>query len=149
MAVIRIAEPRVAPKTPPKGFALFELGFRPFFLLAAVSAALLVPLWIAVLTGALPLEPILPAMIWHGHEMVFGFAAAVIVGFLLTAAHNWTGLSTPSGWPLAALVVLWLAGRVVLFSEMPLIAAVVDVSFLLVSALVLARVLLRAGNRRN
>ncbi len=149
MAVIRIAEPRVAPKTPPRGFALFALGFRPFFLLAAAAAALLVPLWIAMLTGLLPLAPILPAMVWHGHEMVFGFAAAVIVGFLLTAAQNWTGLSTPSGWPLAALAALWLAGRVVLFSAMPVLAAVVDVSFLIVSALVLARVLIRAGNRRN
>jgi len=149
MAVIRIAEPRVAPKKPPKGFALFSLGFRPFFLLAALAAALLVPLWIAMLTGLLPLVPLMPAMIWHGHEMLFGFASAVIVGFLLTAAHNWTGLSTPSGWPLAVLVALWLAGRVVLFSSMPVFAAVVDVSFLLVSALVLARVLIRAGNQRN
>ena len=149
MAVIRIAEPRVMPKTPPKGFALFALGFRPFFLLAAVSAALLVPLWMAMLSGMLPVAPVLPAMLWHGHEMVFGFAAAVIVGFLLTAAHNWTGLSTPAGWPLAGLTALWLAGRAAMFSGSPVFAAVVDSSFLIVAALVLARVLVRAKSRRN
>ena len=149
MAVIRIAEPRVMPKTPPKGFALFALGFRPFFLVAALLAAVLVPLWIAVFAGTLPLMPVLPGLIWHGHEMVFGFAGAVIVGFLLTAAHNWTGLSTPSGWPLAALVFLWLAGRLSMFSGVPALAAVLDISFLPVVALVLARVLVRAKSRRN
>ena len=149
MAVIRIAEPRVMPKTPPKGFALFALGFRPFFLLAAVFAAVLVPLWIALFAGMLSLAPVLPGVIWHGHEMVFGFAVAVIVGFLLTAAHNWTGLSTLSRGPLAAIVALWLAGRLSMFSGSPVLAAVLDISFLPVAALVLARVLIRAKSRRN
>lgn len=149
MAVIRIAEPRVMPKTPPKGFALFALGFRPFFLLGALCAALLVPLWIALLSGKLLLMPVLPGMIWHGHEMLFGFAGAVIVGFLLTAAHNWTGLATPTGVRLAALALLWLAGRIALFSGKPLLAAMLDISFLPIVALVLGRVLWRAKSRRN
>ncbi len=145
MAVIRIAEPRIMPKTPPKGFALFALGFRPFFLLAAV----LVPLWIALFSGALSLTPVLPGLLWHGHEMVFGFAAAVIVGFLLTAGHNWTGLKTPSGGSLAALAALWLLGRLAMFSGVPVLAAVVDVAFLPVAGVVLGRVLIRAKSRRN
>ena len=149
MAVVRIAEPRVMPKTPPTGFALFALGFRPFFLLAALLAAVFVPLWIALFSGVLPLTPVLPGLLWHGHEMVFGFAAAVIVGFLLTAGHNWTGLKTPSGGRLAALAALWLLGRLSMFSGMPVLTAVVDIAFLPVAGIVLGRVLLRAKSRRN
>jgi len=149
MAIIRLEEPRVMPKTPPKGFALFAFGFRPFYLFGAAFAALAVPLWIVVLAGGLPLQPVLPAMLWHGHEMLFGFVAAIIVGFLLTAGHNWTGLATPTGAPLAALLVLWLAGRVAMFCTNPVIAAAIDLAFLPVVALILARLVLRAGSRRN
>lgn len=149
MAIIRLEEPRVMPKTPPKGFALFAFGFRPFYLFGAAFAALAVPLWIVVLAGGLPLQPVLPAMLWHGHEMLFGFVAAIIVGFLLTAGHNWTGLATPTGAPLAALVALWLAGRVAMFCANPVLAAALDLAFLPVVALILARLVLRAGSRRN
>ena len=126
MSIIRLEEPRVMPKTPPKGFALFAFGFRPFYLVGALLAAIGVPLWIAVLAGGIPLQPVFPAMLWHGHEMLFGFVAAIIVGFLLTAGHNWTGLSTPTGAPLAALVGLWLAGRLAMFSDSPVLAAALD-----------------------
>ncbi|MEI7611743.1 MAG: NnrS family protein [Betaproteobacteria bacterium] len=149
MAVIRIDEPRVKPKTPPKGFALFALGFRPFFFVGALLAALWLPLWIALLSGALTFSPVFPGMLWHGHEMLFGFAAAIISGFLLTAVKNWTGLATPKGKPLAALVVLWLLGRVAMLGDMPVVAAVLDISFLPVVGVVLARILIRANSRRN
>ena len=128
MSIIRFEEPRVMPKTPPKGFALFAFGFRPFYLVGALLAAIGVPLWIAVLAGGIPLQPVFPAMLWHGHEMLFGFVAAIIVGFLLTAGHNWTGLSTPTGAPLAALVGLWLAGRLAMFSDSPVLAAALDLA---------------------
>ena len=149
MSIIRLEEPRVMPKTPPKGFALFAFGFRPFYLVGALLAAIGVPLWIAVLAGGIPLQPVFPAMLWHGHEMLFGFVAAIIVGFLLTAGHNWTGLSTPTGAPLAALVGLWLAGRLAMFSDSPVLAAALDLAFLPVVAVVMARLVLRARSRRN
>lgn len=149
MAVIPLTEPRRKPLAPPRGFALFALGFRPFYLLAATLAVLFVPLWIALLAGGLSLPAGISPLLWHGHEMVFGFACAVIVGFLLTAAKNWTGLETPSGWPLAALAGVWLAGRIALLSLPPVAGALIDLAFLPLAALVVGRVLVRAGSRRN
>ena len=89
--------------------ALFALGFRPFYLLAGAYAALSVPIWILQYFGVLP--PVEP--LWHAHEMIFGYAFAVIGGFLLTAVRAWTGLATPSGAPLALLAVIWVAARAV------------------------------------
>jgi uncharacterized protein involved in response to NO len=145
MALITLEDPRK--KTAPPGFALWALGFRPFYLLAALFAALAIPLWVVALSGGVALP--LPAMWWHAHEMLFGFAAAVIVGFLYTAGQNWTGLSTPKGIALAALAGLWLAGRVALLSSAGAMAALVDWLFLPAAALGLGLVLVRAGSRRN
>ncbi len=132
------------------GWPVLRLGFRPFYLGAAALAALAVPLWLAMLLGApLPVVPVLPALYWHAHEMLFGFAAAVIVGFLLTAGKAWTGLATPRGWPLGALVALWLAARVTGLTGPPWLHAGLDVLLLPLVATLLLGVLLRAGNRRN
>ncbi|WP_018604372.1 NnrS family protein [Uliginosibacterium gangwonense] len=149
MAVIPIDEPRLKPNKPVRGFALFALGFRPFYLLGATLAALFVPLWLMIALGGPAFSPALPALFWHAHEMIFGFATAIIVGFLLTAARNWTGLATPTGGKLAALVGVWLAGRIAMLCLPALAAAVIDLAFLPLAALVLARVLIRAGSRRN
>ena len=146
MALIPVAEPRPA-GPPPRGFALWALGFRPFYLLAAAFGAVAVPLWVLALAGRFPLP--LPGMWWHAHEMLFGFAAAVIVGFLYTAGRNWTGLPTPSGLPLAALAALWCAGRLGLLFDGGPVAAWVDAAFLPAAAIPLAMVLWRAGSRRN
>ncbi len=127
--------------------ALFALGFRPFYLLAAAFAVLAVPVWALVFAGVLP--PPLPGFWWHAHEMLFGFAAAVIVGFLLTAGKAWTGLDTPGGARLAALALLWLLGRVAMALGGGVWAAVVDTAFLPVAAAVFLAVLVRAGSRRN
>jgi uncharacterized protein involved in response to NO len=108
MALLPIEDPLTHP--PRAAWAPFALGFRPFFLAAGVYAVLMMGLWLGVLQGGLKTGDLSPA-IWHGHEMLFGFAVAVIAGFLLTAAQNWTGIRTPSGPPLAALFLLWLAGR--------------------------------------
>lgn len=147
MSFIHLVEPRGAVRLP-----IFALGFRPFFLLAGLFAALGVPLWLLIHRGTLDVASALPAFLWHGHEMVFGFAAAVIAGFLLTAASNWTGRQTATGAGLAALVALWLAGRCVLLLGGGLpswLVAGIDAAFLPVLAVVLAVPLLRAGNRRN
>ena len=129
--------------------AALSIGFRPFYFLAAAFAALAVPLWFAAHGGWLPLTPALPAFLWHAHEMVFGFAPAVIVGFLLTAVRNWTGRPTPSGAALAALALLWLAGRVAMLTGPGTAAALIDVAFLPVAAVVLAVPLARSRNARN
>ncbi|WP_088279141.1 NnrS family protein [Ideonella sp. A 288] len=136
--------------TPPaRGWPVLRLGFRPFYLGAAVFAVLAVPLWVAMLLGAVPAQMALPPMLWHAHEMLFGFAAAVIVGFLLTAGKAWTGLATPRGAGLGALALLWLAARVAgVWGPQPLFA-VLDVALLPLVAGLLTTVLLRAGNRRN
>lgn len=104
--LIPLGEPTRKPAAPPTGFALFALGFRPFYLLAACLAVLAVPLWLAVFAGKIALPTALAASAWHAHEMLFGFACAVIVGFLFTAGRNWTGLETPTGFSLAALALL-------------------------------------------
>lgn len=135
---------------PPTGFAPFALGFRPFFLAAAIWAVLLMTLWLAVLGGHLEPGAMTPA-VWHGHEMLFGFTVAVIAGFLLTAAQNWTGIPTPSGTPLAGLFLLWLAGRLgFLIPGLPAWPlALMDLAFLPVLALVLAWPIMKARQLHN
>ena len=128
--------------------ALWNLGFRPFYLAAALFAALSVPLWALQATGWLPFAYVRSAQA-HGSEMVFGYTLAVVAGFLFTAVRNWTGAPTPQGAPLAGLVALWLAGRVLAASPYDVAAAVVDVAFPLGVAVGIARPLVRAGNRRN
>ena len=149
MAVIPIAEPQRKSSPPPKGFGLFALGFRPFYLLAASLAVLFVPLWLMTTLGKPVVSPALPPLLWHGHEMIFGFACAVIVGFLLTAARNWTGLPTPSGLRLAALAALWLLARIALLTQPLATGATLDLLFLPLAAVMLAVPLFRAGNQRN
>lgn len=132
--------------------ALFNLGFRPFFLLAGLTASLLVPLWLYVYTEGYIRFGYYSAVLWHAHEMVFGYAVAVIAGFLLTAVRNWTGMQTPGGKALAGLVMLWLAGRMVPFLAGILphgMIAVVDIAFIPVLAVTLSVPLLRSRQKHN
>ncbi len=91
---------------------LFSIGFRPFFLGAILYAIAAMGLWTAIysLQLPLPLYPVNPVS-WHGHEMIYGYAMAVVAGFLLTAIGNWTGIRTLHGYPLALLLLAWLAAR--------------------------------------
>ncbi|MDT3706451.1 MAG: NnrS family protein [Thiobacillus sp.] len=134
----------------PTGYAPFALGFRPFFLAAGVYAVLLMGLWLGALNGYVATGGLLPS-VWHGHEMLFGFAVAVIAGFLLTAVQNWTGIPMPSGPPLAALFLLWLAGRVgFLVPGLPAgLVAAIDLAFLPVLALTLGLPILKAKQLHN
>lgn len=127
---------------------LLRLGFRPFYLLAAAFAALAIPVWLLRYYGLLP-KLVHVDLGWHAHEMVFGFAVAVIIGFLYTAGRNWTGLWTPRRGPLAAIALLWLAGRIAMVLAQPMFAAAVDLLFLPVAAVPLYRVLRQADNKRN
>ena len=116
-------EPEEAPRRHgiPRGLrrtgpVLLSYGFRPFFLGAGVFAVLAMALWIAALATGLPLGGDYGAVAWRAHEMLFGFAPAVLAGFLMTAIPNWTGQMPLSGRPLAALAGLWLAGRLAMLA---------------------------------
>ncbi len=114
--------------------ALFNLGFRPFFLGAGIFAILSITLWMGVYLFQFPLLITKISHIqWHGHEMIYGFSMAVIAGFLLTAVKNWTGVQTLHGSNLFALFSLWMSGRILfLFGErFILIAAILDTLFLI------------------
>lgn len=144
--LIRIQEPR-----PPAGnqhFALFDLGFRPFYLVASAFAALSIALWALQFVGWLG-GAYLQGPMWHAHEMLFGFTQAVIVGFLFTAGKNWSGRPTPTGTPLALLVALWVAGRILVLTPFAWAAAVVNVAFPVVAAVALAIPFIAARNKRN
>lgn len=151
MALItQITQITESPRSPvaARGFALWQLGFRPFFLLASIFAALSVGLWALQFAGWLG-RPYLQGPLWHAHEMVFGFALAVVVGFLLTAGRNWSNRPTPTGWPLAALALLWFAARVLVLTPFGWAAAIANVAFPLAAAVALAVPFLASGNRRN
>lgn len=131
-----------------RGPAVFSFGFRPFFLLGAAWAALAVPVWVWMYVGGGGLAS---HRDWHVHEMLFGFLAAVVAGFLTTAVPNWTGRLPVIGAPLAALTGLWIAGRVAMLLQFWIgpAAAAVDSAFLLVFAGVIWREVLAGGNWRN
>ncbi len=132
--------------------AIFGYGFRPFFLLAGLHASLSIPLWIALLQGADMARMPLPAHAWHAHEMLFGFIAAAVAGFLLTAIPSWTSQRGYAGAPLAALVTVWLLGRVAMTAPLglpPWLGAVFDLAFLPLLVFMVLPALLRSGNRRN
>jgi uncharacterized protein involved in response to NO len=124
--------------------ALLALGFRPLYLLAGLYAALSVPLWAAQFAGWLPgANPL-----WHAHEMLFGYAFAVIAGFLLTAVRVWSGRPTPTGLSLGLIASLWLLARFVALYSLQS-AAWVDLAFAIAVAIGIGRPLLASGNRRN
>ena len=134
------------------GPALFRDGFRPFFLAAGVWAAVAVPLWLLVFQGTLSVPTAFDFVAWHAHEMIFGFAAAVIAGFLLTAVPNWTGRLPLRGLPLALLFATWLAGRVAVAGSAAvgaLPAAAIDLAFLVVLLAVALREIVAGRNWRN
>ncbi|MBA1146831.1 NnrS family protein [Ectothiorhodospiraceae bacterium WFHF3C12] len=131
---------------------LLAYPFRPFFLLTAAYAVLLVLGWTGYLALGLPLPLDLPPLYWHGHEMLIGLVPAAIAGFLLTAMSNWTGAPPLRGAALAGLIAVWLAGRVVMWVPGWLphwLVAAVDLAFLPVMAIYAFTVLARHGNRRN
>ena len=147
---LRIAPAATAAPLPPaRGLPLLRLGFRPFYLGAAVYAMLAVPVWVAVVLGQWHLASSVSPLLWHAHEMLFGFVAAVIVGFLLTAGKAWTGQATPRGASLGALALLWLAARLAALGAPYVVFALLDLVLLPLVAAVLLAVLVRAGNRRN
>lgn len=134
---------------------LFGTGFRPFFLLAFAHAAVTVTLWGAMFGGLLP-ATLARTPLWHAHEMLFGFAPAVVAGFLLTAVPHWTSTRALSGPLLVGLTVLWLIGRGTAWAMDPMVAGAADpllavptLAFLPALAVTIATPILRSGNHRN
>lgn len=134
---------------PVKPFALWNLGFRPFFLFAGFFSAASILAWTAQLAFGAHAPAYVAGPAWHAHEMIFGYAFAVVVGFLFTAVRNWTNQPTPTGAPLALLVLLWSLGRVLMLTPWFAQAPLADAVFSLAAAGAIARPLMRGGNRHN
>ena len=149
MRTVAIAAPTMV-ANPATG--LWSLAFRPFFLAAAVWAALALTLWIILFMtgGALPSR--FDPLSWHIHAMLFGFVPATIAGFMLTAIPNWTGRPPIHGALLVGLAVLWLVGRIACLVSVVLplwLAAAVDLAFPVVLCVVAVREIVAARNWRN
>ncbi len=131
---------------------LLRQAFRPMFLFGAIFSAIAMALWGLALSGKIQLNPYYNVVFWHQHEMLFGFVCAIIVGFLLTAVQNWSGVRATHGYPLFWLTTVWLAGRLLMLfgGDLPhIVVAVVDLAFLPMAAIFFALILLKAGQQRN
>lgn len=134
------------------GPAILRVGFGPFFLAGGVWSAVAVALWLGDLAGFVVLPTAFDPAVWHAHEMLFGFVAAVIAGFLLTAIPNWTGRLPVRGRGLGLLAAIWILGRVAVgVSELtgPLAAAVLDLAFPIAFCAVVLREVLAGRNWGN
>lgn len=130
---------------------LFRLGFRPFFLLGALFSCLAMLGWLGQLNGWLTLPGIGNPIWWHAHEMLFGFGAAIVAGFLLTAVQNWTAHPGVRSWPLALIVGMWVLPRCLLpwFGEDNLILMALDLAWLPLCAWFLAKPVIMTRQWRN
>lgn len=134
------------------GSAFLSYGFRPFFLFGALYAGLAIAIWLPVYMGDLSLRTAFAPRDWHVHEMLFGYLAAVIAGFLFTAIPNWTGHLPYRGGPLLILVMVWILGRMAVMFSTTIgwaLATLVDVSFLALIAAAACREVLAGRNWRN
>ena len=142
----------MSPAAPPSVSPFLSRGFRPFFLGAALFAIVTMAAWLAVYRYGLPLRVAgISLFQWHAHEMVYGYAMAVIAGFLLTAAWNWTDRETASGVFLALIFAAWAAARALMLFGTDLLwfAAVADLAFMLALAFAVARPILQVRQRRQ
>ena len=131
---------------------VLSFAFRVFFLLGALFAALLIPLWLCIFFLGRPSISPMPILIWHSHELVFGFVAAAIAGFMLTAICTWTGCRPLAGSRLAGIVLVWLAGRIAFLFPgafgLPLTAAL-DLLFFAVLFVYVLAIIVKHRNWRN
>jgi len=133
-------------------------GFRPFFLFAGAYAVIAAAAWLAILhrlytgtAGSFP-HGAMPPHFWHGHEMLFGYVAAAVAGFFLTAVPSWTGRAPVRGGTLGALALAWIAGRIALWGAAalpPLLVAILDLAFVPFLAALVIRALAGGWSRRN
>ncbi|MGD0959465.1 MAG: NnrS family protein [Methylomonas sp.] len=133
-------------------YPLFAMGFRTFFALAGLSALAFIALWNVIASGNPHFNNYFPAPIWHAHEMLLGYASAIIAGFLLTDVKNRTGMPAVSPDQLAALGLLWLYGRIAPFYSKLLpdiLIAGLDFVFLPALAYVISKSILKSGELKN
>ncbi|MCF2948317.1 NnrS family protein [Paraglaciecola aquimarina] len=145
---MNITDPRIEQKIP----AIWRQAFRPMFLIGSLFAIICMSIWALFLSGNLSFTPYGGMFYWHGHEMMFGFVGAILVGFLLTAVQNWTGLRATHGKPLIALFSLWLTARLLIVSNLlPLLwlTALIDILFLVLAAALMAQLVLKVKQYRN
>lgn len=131
---------------------LLRLAFRPLFLGASLFSIIAIAFWGLLLSGHGIWQTALPPVFWHSHEMLFGFTSAVVAGFLLTAMQNWTGLRAPHGKQLLLLVSVWLLARVLLILPVAIpiqVLMAVDLAFLPIAAILLAKPIIAAQQYRN
>ncbi|MDE2334517.1 MAG: NnrS family protein [Rhodospirillales bacterium] len=143
------AIPRYRATTAP---AVLSAGFRPFFLLAGLWAAFAVPFWLLLLAAGRVLPVAMAPLLWHAHEMIFGFALATVAGFLFTAVPNWTGRMPLQGASLGVLVLLWIVGRVAMLvgGGLPVaVPAVLDLAFPAALTAAIGREIVTGRNWRN
>src|SRR5262249_6369618 len=141
--------PRLRPYAGP---ALLPYGFRPFFLLGSIFAGCAVLAWLPAFYGELTISTAFVPRDWHVHEMIYGYAAARVTGFLLTAVPNWTGRLPVQGGSLAVLLALWLGGRIAVLLSAHIgwaAAAAIDLAFLAGVAAVVAREIVAGRNWGN
>lgn len=140
------------PRLQAESIPFLSYGFRPFFLGAALWACIAMILWLGLLSGSWTFATGYGVIAWHAHELLFGYVAAVMTGFLLTAIPNWTGRLPLQGGPLLALFMLWLAGRAAMLAtnEVGTAAAVIiDCAYLVTLTAVIAREIVAGRNWRN
>src|SRR5262252_6437873 len=140
------------PRLRPQAIPALSYGFRPFFLSAALWATVAMVLWIGLLSGWWTFANGYGAIAWHAHEFLFGYIAAVMTGFLLTAIPNWTGRLPLQGMPLLALLALWLAGRAAMLATDRIgtsTAALIDCAYLVTLTAIITREIVAGSNWRN
>lgn len=132
-------------------FPLWRQAFRPFFLFGSAFGMIAMALWLSLLNGQLYFSPLASPLFWHSHEMIFGFVSAFVVGFLLTAVQNWTGLRAVHGVPLILLFSQWSAARLLMATSIGphWLIALIDISFYITAATLIAILVLKANNKRN
>jgi len=109
---VKVEDPFEKPTDSVGKFALFNYGFRPFFFFAGLFGCMSILVWVGLYAGHMKMDLTSPAVLWHAHEMLFGYTAAAIAGFFLTVIPNWTSAKAQKGPVLVFLTVLWLLGRV-------------------------------------
>ncbi|CAH8183494.1 NnrS family protein [Vibrio aestuarianus] len=144
--MLNITDKKVEERIP----AWLRLGFRPFFLLGSLYAIIAISLWVWMFQAGQPSMLQVPALWWHVHEMLFGFAMAIVVGFLLTAVQNWTGINGTKHYRLLLLVALWLAPRVLLWTPVPLwLTSSIEALFLALAAYEIGSRVVKAKGWKN
>ncbi len=144
---ITTREPKPEPAHP-----ILAHGFRPFFLLASLYGAFFMSAWLLIFLGAVQIPTVFHPVVWHGHEMIFGFAGAAVCGFLLTATATWSQIPPVTGGRLSIIVGVWLAGRLAMWLTALLPAwavAAADLALFPVLGWAIAPVLFSRGNRKN